>query len=83
MTTSFQFIALAPEPFVPLFLLSDAELKAMNARRMVVEAKPGVPCRVSLADAEVGETVLLLPYPHHEVASPYRGAGPIFVREGR
>lgn len=82
MTTSFQFIALAPEPFAPLFRLSESELSAMNARRMVVEANPGVPCRVSLADAEVGETVLLLPYAHHEVASPYRGAGPIFVREG-
>lgn len=82
MNPSFQFIALAYEPFAPLFRLRDTELRAMNARRMVVEEKPGVPCRVSLADAEAGETVLLLPYTHHEVASPYRGAGPIFVREG-
>ena len=82
MSNSFQFIALAHEPFAPLFLLSDAELNALSARRMVVDANPGVPCRVSLADAEAGETVIVLPYAHHEVASPYRGAGPIFVREG-
>jgi hypothetical protein len=37
---------------------------------------------VSLADAEVGETVLLLPFVHHDVPSPYRASGPIFVRSG-
>jgi hypothetical protein len=25
--------------------------------------------------------VILLPYTHHDVASPYRASGPIFVRE--
>jgi hypothetical protein len=49
---------------------------------MVVDAKPGYPCRVSLVDAEVGETVLLIPYTHHDVSSPYRASGPIFVRAG-
>ena len=48
---------------------------------MIVDAKPGFPCRISLADAEVGETVILLPFTHHEVDSPYRASGPIFVRE--
>jgi hypothetical protein len=48
----------------------------------VADAKPGFPCRVSLADAEVGETVLLLPFTHHDVSSPYRASGPIFVRSG-
>lgn len=49
---------------------------------MIVDEKPGYPCRVSLADAEVGETVLLVPFTHHDVSSPYRASGPIFVREG-
>jgi hypothetical protein len=49
---------------------------------MVVEEKPGTPCRVSLEDAEVGETVVLVPFHHHDVASPYRASGPIFVRRG-
>lgn len=82
MTASFRLLALPPEPFAPLFDRTDAELGALGARRMVVDEKPGFPCRVSLADAEVGETVLLLPFTHHDVASPYRASGPIFVRRG-
>lgn len=82
MGQSFRFVALPSEPFEPLFGRSDAELAAAGARRMVVNEKPGFPCRVSLVDAEVGETVLLLPFTHHDVTSPYRGSGPIFVRRG-
>ncbi|HJS58772.1 MAG TPA: DUF1203 domain-containing protein [Vicinamibacteria bacterium] len=47
---------------------------------MVVDEKPGFPCRVSLVDAEVGETVLLVPFTHHDVSTPYRASGPIFIR---
>jgi hypothetical protein len=54
----------------------------MHARRVTVDERPGFPCRVSLADAEVGETVLLLSFAHHDVSSPYRGTGPIYVRQG-
>src|SRR5262245_28725735 len=79
---SFRLIALASEPFQALFSQSDAELGAQGIRRMVVDEKPGAPCRVSLADAEVGETVLLLNFAHHDVPTPYRGSGPIFVRAG-
>ncbi len=80
MDDSFQFIALGSEQFEPLFSQSDVALEAMGARRMIVDEKPGVPCRVSLADAEVGETVILLPFTHHDVDSPYRASGPIFAR---
>src|SRR5918996_6612343 len=82
MNTSFQLVALPAERFAPLFRKRDAELEAIGARRMVVHEKPGFPCRVSLADAEVGETVLFLPFTHHDVSSPYRAAGPIFIRSG-
>ena len=82
MSESFRFVALPSEQFAHLFDYGDAELAKLGARRMVVDAMPGSPCRVSLADAEVGETVLLLPVVHHDVASPYRGSGPMFVREG-
>ena len=37
---------------------------------------------MSLVDASVGETLLLLNYVHHDVASPYRASHAIFVREG-
>jgi hypothetical protein len=79
---SFRFVALPYAPFGPLFERTDAELAAVGARRMAVDEKPGTPCRVSLVDAEVGETVVLLPFTHHDVASPYRASGPIFVRRG-
>lgn len=50
--------------------------------RVAASSKPGYPCRVSLVDAGVGETVLSIPFTHHDVASPYRASGPIFVRRG-
>lgn len=82
MADSFRFLALPAERFAPLFELPDAELAALGARRRTVDEKPGFPCRVSLVDAEVGETVLALSFTHHEVDSPYRASGPIFVRRG-
>ena len=82
MSPTFQFVALPFEPFAPYFDLDDAGLHAIGARKMVVEEKPGTPCRVSLEDAEIGETVVLVPFTHHDVASPYRASGPIFVRRG-
>lgn len=82
MKTSFQLVALPSEQFASLFKQSDAELQTRGIRRMLVDARPGYPCRVSLVDAEVGESVLLIPYTHHDVASPYRASGPIFVRAG-
>lgn len=79
---SFQLIALPAERFVHLASSSAEELARLGVHRMVAAEKPGYPCRVSLADAEVGETVYLLTYTHHDVESPYRSAGPIFVRAG-
>jgi Protein of unknown function (DUF1203) len=81
MNTNFRIVGLARGQFEPLFSLNETELAAKNARRMVVDAKPGFPCRIGLADAEIGETVILLPFAHHNVESPYRASGPIFVRE--
>ena len=82
MSDSFQLVALPYGGFEALFGQSDAELRALGAVRQTVTEKPGTPCRVSLADAEVGETVLLLPFTHHDVSSPYRAAGPVYVRMG-
>jgi len=80
MPPAFRFVALPAEQFTPPFSLSDEELRALDARRVIVDEKPGFPCRVSLTDAEVDEIVLLLPFTHHDVASPYRASGPIYVR---
>jgi hypothetical protein len=80
-TPSFQVSPLPLDDFAPLFRLTDSELRSRGMKRVVADSKPGFPCRVSLDDAEVGETLLLLPYEHHPVAGPYRSSGPIFVRE--
>ena len=80
MSGSFRLVALPYEKFAPLFERSDEELRGLGVRRMVVDDKPGFPCRVSLADGEVGETVVLLSFFHHDVDTPYRGSGPIFIR---
>jgi hypothetical protein len=82
MKSSFQFHGLAAEPFRPLFSMSDEQLAAHGARRLIADECPGFPCRISLADAEVGEPVWLIHYAHHDVDSPYRASGPIFVRSG-
>lgn len=77
---SFQVIGLPAESFTSLFALSDAQLATRGARRVIADANPGYPCRVSLADATVGEELLLLPYEHQPADSPYRASGPIYVR---
>ncbi|HVO04884.1 MAG TPA: DUF1203 domain-containing protein [Candidatus Cybelea sp.] len=79
---SFRISSLPVEPFAPLFGLSDEELLKHGARRQIADEKPGFPCRVTLADAEPGESLILLNYQHlDEESSPYRAKGPIFVRE--
>jgi len=77
----FRVAALPLESFAPLFGLDDAGLARHGARRCVADHKPGYPCRVSLIDAEPGERVLVFPFTFHDVASPYRASGPIYVRE--
>ena len=78
---SFQIHALSPAPFAPLFAMSDDELRSRLATRITVDAKPGYPCRVSLADAEIGETVILVNFEHQPADSPYQASHAIFVRE--
>ena len=77
----FRIHALPAAQFQPLFALSDDELAAGDIRRAVADGPNAYPCRVSLRDAQPGERLLLLPYEHHAVATPYRASGPIFVRE--
>ncbi len=78
---SYRFKGLPRAPFEVLFALDDAVLAERAISRVIADEKPGFPCRVSLADAEVGERVLLLAYPHQPAHSPFKASGPIFVRE--
>jgi hypothetical protein len=78
---SFRYRGLPLAPFAPLFALDDASLAEKGFKRMVVDEKPGFPCRITLEDAEPGERVLLVTYAHQEAHSPYKSSGAIFVRE--
>jgi hypothetical protein len=79
---SFKISALPADLFAPLYGLSDDELARRGIVRKIVDEHPGFPCRVSLADAGIGEKVLLLNYEHQPASSPYRATHAIFVREG-
>jgi len=81
MTIQFLIKALAKDKFHELMLKDDEELKVSQAVWLTVDTEPGYPCRVSLSDAKIGERVLAQSFCHHNVNSPYRASGPIFVRE--
>ena len=78
---SFQILALNNDQFSHLFGLDDDALEKQGVQRKVVDSNPGFPCRVSLQDAEVGETVLLMNYEHQPMPTPFRASHAIFVRE--
>ena len=78
---SFVVTGLAPDPFTSLFGADDAALAAAGAIRFTADAKPGFPCRITLEDAEPGETVLLLNHEHQAADTPYRSRHAIYVRE--
>jgi len=79
---SFRIAGLAPEAFADIHALKDADLAVRGARRVRIDAAHVAPCRVTLDDAALGETVILLSYAHQEADTPYRQAGPIYIREG-
>ena len=79
---SFQIHALSPQPFAKYFDYTAEQLSACGAQLHRVTEYPGTPCRVSLADAQVGETVLLVNYEHQPHKSPYRASHAVFVRKG-
>ena len=78
---TYRITGLDPAPYKPLFGLSDSELAEHGVVRMTV-TEPTFPCRVSLTDRALGESVLLLNHVSHDVANPYRASHAIFVTEG-
>jgi hypothetical protein len=77
---TYRIKGLDPAPYKPLFGLSDEELADRGVVRMTVTT-PTFPCRVSLEDRPIGESVLLLNHVSHDVANPYRASHAIFVAE--
>lgn len=78
---TFVISALPADEFRPLIGLPEEDLAARGVIRRTVDSKPGFPCRVTLEDAEPGETVLLLNYEHQPAPTPFRASHAIFVRE--
>jgi hypothetical protein len=79
----FRIKGLDPERFAPLFAMSDTALAERRALRRISDSKPGFPCRITLRDADPGETVLLLNFEHLPVDSPYRSSHAIYVSASR
>lgn len=77
----FQISALNVDQFSHFFGQGQDELAAQGVLRKVVDSKPGFPCRVSLRDAEIGETVLLMNFEHQPLRTAFRSSHAIFVRE--
>jgi len=77
---NFKFEALNHLNFEYLNDLSEAELAENTIKKMKVDQFPGFPCRITLEDAQIDEMVFLLNYDFHNVSSPYRASGPVFVR---
>ena len=77
---TYRINGLDPAPYKPLFGLPDDQLAERGVVRMTVDS-PTFPCRVSLTDRALGETVLLLNHVSHDVAGPYRASHAIFVTE--
>jgi hypothetical protein len=79
---AYRIEGLAPAAFESLYGMMDGELASRNARRVVAADSRGWPCRVTLEDAQEGESLILLNHVSHDVATPFRSAYAIYVREG-
>ncbi len=78
---TYSITGLDPAAFADLAEAGDAVLATRNAIRVTATTKPGYPCRITLEDAEPGETLILLHHVSHDVATPYRSAYAIYIRE--
>jgi hypothetical protein len=78
---TYRIEGLEREAYGGLLGLSDDELAPRNARRVTANSRPGFPCRVTLEDAEPGESLILFNHVSHNVPTPFRSAYAIYVRE--
>jgi Protein of unknown function (DUF1203) len=78
---TYKIAGLNPVDHASLFTMSDVELAAINAKRVIATSNPGFPCRVSLKDAEEGDTLILFHHVSHDVVTPHRSAYAIYVNE--
>lgn len=77
----YQFRPLPASLIDGLRSLDAATLRDRGARRMRADSVPGFPCRVSLREAPVGASVLLVNHRHLTGNTPYAASHAIFVDE--
>jgi hypothetical protein len=78
---TYRIEGLERDAYAGLLGLTDGELAECGARRMTADSKPGFPCRVTLEDAEPGESLILFNHVSHDVPTPFRSAYAVYVRE--
>ncbi len=78
---NFKIAGLTPITFSHLFGLPDHELARHNVIRYKVDAENTSPCRITLQDAAIGDSVLLMNYEHQPVKNAYQSRHAIYVNE--
>ena len=78
---TFQICALPEGMFDHVFDLTEEQRAAQNVVTVTATADDGYPCRISLEDADPGETLILVNHTHLDVASPYASKHAVYVRE--
>lgn len=78
---NFRIAGLAPKTFSHLFNLPESALENVNVTRYTVDAEHSFPCRITLRDAAIGETVLLTNYEHQPAKNAYQSRHAIYVNE--
>jgi hypothetical protein len=79
---TYRIRGLDPAPFQTLFGVDATDDGSGLHRTVIADSDSGFPCRVSLEDARAGERLVLTHHVSHDVATPFRSAFAIYVREG-
>ena len=66
--------------FSHLYQLDPTALACAGITTVIADEPHAFPCRITLEDAQPGETLLLLNYAHLAAPTPYASSGPIFIR---
>jgi Protein of unknown function (DUF1203) len=78
---NFRITGLSPNIFSHLFGLPDDALANLNAIRYTADVANAFPCRVSLQDAAIGDSLLLVNHEHQPAKNAYQSRHAIYVNE--
>jgi hypothetical protein len=78
---NFRIAGLSPDIFTDLFGQPDDELANLNVIRYLADAENAFPCRITLQDAAIGDSLLLVNYKHQPAQNAYQSRHAIYVNE--